>query len=237
MSQPTNTLGSNEHPVQSRRQCGAKTRSGEPCRTRPMPNGRCRLHGGKSLAGVASKTWRHGRYSRALPSDLLARYRETAADPDLLGLSDEVRLIDSKLQSLLAGTEEGAGRRIWRQLRTEDRRLREAWTNKDVGGIVASIERINELVRAGDAEAARWDQVLVLVEKRRRLVESERRHRVEAQRMVSVDEAWGLLATLTDAVRRIVKDDAQLREVAVEFAKLTGRPGPDEWEKPVDVVA
>ncbi len=26
--------------------CGAKTRSGKPCQTRPMPNGRCRMHGG-----------------------------------------------------------------------------------------------------------------------------------------------------------------------------------------------
>ncbi|GAB7388985.1 hypothetical protein BSNK01_28230 [Bacillaceae bacterium] len=28
--------------------CGAKTRSGAPCKNRPMANGRCRLHGGKS---------------------------------------------------------------------------------------------------------------------------------------------------------------------------------------------
>lgn len=26
--------------------CGAKTRSGEPCRSKAMPNGRCRMHGG-----------------------------------------------------------------------------------------------------------------------------------------------------------------------------------------------
>ena len=28
--------------------CGAKTRAGTPCKNRAMPNGRCRLHGGKS---------------------------------------------------------------------------------------------------------------------------------------------------------------------------------------------
>lgn len=28
--------------------CGAKTRSGVPCKNRPMTNGRCRMHGGKS---------------------------------------------------------------------------------------------------------------------------------------------------------------------------------------------
>ncbi|MEY8747019.1 HGGxSTG domain-containing protein [Bacillales bacterium AN1005] len=29
-------------------QCGAKTRSGEPCKRKALANGRCRLHGGKS---------------------------------------------------------------------------------------------------------------------------------------------------------------------------------------------
>ena len=38
--------------------CGAKTRSGAPCRNLPMKNGRCRMHGGastgpKTAAGLA----------------------------------------------------------------------------------------------------------------------------------------------------------------------------------------
>lgn len=38
--------------------CGALTRAGKPCQNLPMKNGRCRLHGGKSKAGME-----HGRYS------------------------------------------------------------------------------------------------------------------------------------------------------------------------------
>lgn len=37
--------------------CGAKTRAGGPCQKHPMANGRCMLHGGKSLSGI-----NHGRY-------------------------------------------------------------------------------------------------------------------------------------------------------------------------------
>ena len=53
--------------------CGAKTRAGTPCRAAAMPNGRCRMHGGKSTGprtpeGIqrirASRT-KHGRYSAA----------------------------------------------------------------------------------------------------------------------------------------------------------------------------
>src|SRR4051812_9474451 len=47
-----------------RRECGAKCRDGRPCSTPPMSNGRCRMHGGASLAGVRSPRFKHGRYSR-----------------------------------------------------------------------------------------------------------------------------------------------------------------------------
>ena len=49
-------MKNNHYPI-PRVFCGAKTRSGGSCRQPAMPNGRCRLHGGKSLSGPA-----HGRY-------------------------------------------------------------------------------------------------------------------------------------------------------------------------------
>ena len=50
---------------------GAKTRKGTPCRAPAMPNGRCRMHGGKStgprrpegLERSRKANWKHGRYS------------------------------------------------------------------------------------------------------------------------------------------------------------------------------
>ncbi len=51
--------------------CGAKTRQGTSCQAPAMPNGRCRMHGGKStgprteagLARCRRARYRHGRYS------------------------------------------------------------------------------------------------------------------------------------------------------------------------------
>ncbi len=56
----------------SARRCGAKTRSGAPCRGPAMRNGRCRMHGGLStgpktpegLERSRTARWKHGRYSR-----------------------------------------------------------------------------------------------------------------------------------------------------------------------------
>ena len=49
------------------KRCGAKTRSSHPCKSPAMPNGRCRMHGGKSPGaprGAAHGRYKHGRYAR-----------------------------------------------------------------------------------------------------------------------------------------------------------------------------
>lgn len=51
--------------VPEHRQCGACTRAGPPCRNWSMRGpSRCRMHGGRSLRGLASPIFKHGRYSR-----------------------------------------------------------------------------------------------------------------------------------------------------------------------------
>jgi hypothetical protein len=52
--------------------CGAKTRRGNACEAPAMPNGRCRLHGGKSTGPRTAEgfercrkaNWKHGRYCK-----------------------------------------------------------------------------------------------------------------------------------------------------------------------------
>lgn len=71
--------------------CGAKTRSGIPCRAPAMANGRCRMHGGKStgprtpegLERSRKANFKHGFYSAELLAErkfikqLLHNSRET----------------------------------------------------------------------------------------------------------------------------------------------------------------
>ena len=45
--------------------CGAKTRRRSHCQSPAMPNGRCRMHGGKSPGAPKGNrnAWKHGHYS------------------------------------------------------------------------------------------------------------------------------------------------------------------------------
>ena len=55
--------------------CGAKTRRGTPCKSPAMPNGRCRMHGGKSPAWFAHPRYKHGLYSKYSPAGIARRAR------------------------------------------------------------------------------------------------------------------------------------------------------------------
>jgi hypothetical protein len=51
--------------MQQARRCGAKTRRGTACQGPAMPNGRCRMHGGKSPGAPKGNknAWKHGHCS------------------------------------------------------------------------------------------------------------------------------------------------------------------------------
>src|SRR5438067_9697369 len=82
--------------------CGARRRDGGDCCQPAMKNGRCRMHGGKTPRGLASPKTRSGRYSKDLPTRILARYQEAMQDPELLSVKHDVALLHSLIHDRLA---------------------------------------------------------------------------------------------------------------------------------------
>lgn len=86
--------------------CGAKTRAGRPCKNAQMPNGRCRMHGGKSkgprtpegIEAIRKAITKHGmrsksfktlmgelRYIKRTTRDLLTKLKQVACEnPDAI---------------------------------------------------------------------------------------------------------------------------------------------------------
>lgn len=78
--------------------CGAKTRSGSPCKRAPMEGkARCKLHGGASTGpkkpNSATNALKHGFYSDALLPDERVLYERV----EVGSLDDEIRLARVKL--------------------------------------------------------------------------------------------------------------------------------------------
>ncbi len=81
--------------------CGAKTRIGTPCKRRPCENGRCALHGGKSLRGSESPTFKHGLYAIDTPHKIQSKVNRFI-DADPFDLTSELALLRAMLAEFLS---------------------------------------------------------------------------------------------------------------------------------------
>lgn len=203
-------------------QCTATSKqSGNRCRSHAAV-GRtvCHIHGGKTPNGIAHPSFKTGRYSKHLPSRLLATYDTARQDGELLAVRDDIALLDARLTELLARVETGESGAVWRTLRAEYRAYRDATAAKDIPEMSARISAIGSLIERGLADEAAWSDIRHTLEQRRKLVESERKRLVEMQQMVTADEAMGFVRALTAAVRTHVRDADTLRAITDDLTRL-----------------
>jgi hypothetical protein len=204
--------------------CGAKTRSGRPCGHPAMANGRCRYHGGKSLGGIASPTFKTGRYSKYLPTRLMSRYQEALRDPEALRLNSEIALIDARLQDVLRRVDSGEAGSLWDKALECFARFQKAMESRDAASIPEiqnAIAELYQVLKRGQSDWEAWKEVKDLVEARRRLVDSAIRHQVHAQQVLSLEQGMLLISALANTVREHVTDRNILAKIQAGFLQLT----------------
>ena len=192
-----------------------------------MENGRCRMHGGTSLSGMQSGTFKTGRYSKDLPTRLASKYQEAVSDGELLALREDVALVDARLSDVLGRADTGEAGRHWH-------RLSDLWHIAETGDQADKVDAINEIgrtIKRGVSDYAVWDEVGKLLEQRRRLVESERKRLVDMQQMITTERAMLLLSATVDIIRRHVTDRDTMSAINAEFRTLL-LAGADSGNRP-----
>lgn len=201
--------------------CGAKTRSGELCKNPPVSGAkRCRMHGGKSLAGIASPSLKTGRYSKYLPDRLMERYQSALTDGDLLAMSEEIALVDARLADLLARVDTGESGAAWSGIAEAAGEIRKAMRTGDNIKTYAALMELELLVEQGAGDYAAWGELQSLIQQRRALVESERKRLVEMQQTMTVNQAMTLVTALLESVRTHVTDRDALSAISTDISLL-----------------
>ena len=203
-----------------RNQCGVKTKSGESCRSRAMANGRCRMHGGKTPRGLALPQTTHGRYSKDLPTRLLADYERALQDSDLLELRSEIALLDSRLSDLLQRVDTGEAGALWKQLNHLYDDFIEASRREDRSTANRALVSMQDIIQRGRDDYAAWDEVKAVIEDRRRLVETERKRMLDMQLMVRSDRFMLFVTALASSVKKHIKDRDTLAAISRDIAEI-----------------
>lgn len=204
------------------KQCGAKTRSGTPCKTPAMENGRCRMHGGKSLRGIASPTLKTGKYSRYLPEHLLEAYKDVQADETLLSVRGDIELLDVLIRSKLENLESGDSAAHWDFVLKQVVKANKAYKSDDYGGLMSALDEIEALAEGRRLHYATEQEIVSQLDQRRKLVETEQKILLQGERAITAEQAMLLVSALLDSVRRNVSDANALNTIQTDFIQYVG---------------
>jgi hypothetical protein len=160
---------------------------------------------------------------------LLDRYQEARDDPELLELRDELALLDVRAQELAGRlTEGGEGARIEAALEALVRARvarRKVQAGEDVAQARADLDQALEAIEANltaaNVEARTWEELSVVWEQRRRLVDTERRRMVDLQQLLTAQQAMALVRVVIDVVRQHVTDREIRSAIAADLRGVT----------------
>jgi hypothetical protein len=151
----------------------------------------------------------------------MGRYAEAQRDPELGSVREEIALIDARLADVLSRVDTGESAALWTAL-----------GDALADGDLAEAQR---LASAGRADWGAWAAVLDLVERRRKLVETEVGRLVKLGQAITAERAALLLASVADIVRRHVTDREALSGISREISQLADVRTLDAAERSKDV--
>lgn len=232
-------LNGTDHPLPGR--CGSPlaNKPGRFCGRYPIRGKtRCQKHGGKSLSGIASATFKHGRYSKAIRPmrDLSRYYRDNRADPDYLHCLDEIALNQARIAQLGERLPTGEAGKAWKTMvRLIDAlvdRLDEfdgamAKRNTEAAGAAIRSLRplagqMREATGEGMNESAIWGEINGQLFLHTKLVGAETKRRQVDEQSMPADVVFTMVGSIVSAFAEVVADRELRRQFSDRVQALIG---------------
>jgi hypothetical protein len=172
---------------------------------------------GVSLSGKSAPG---GRYRGALPPVLREHYEAALRDPERLALGEEIALLDTRLQEVVRAIATEAPAGLWGRFKDVVDEVCLAARRREYGDMLQGLLSLQQMVREGSREASIWEEILSLVERRRVLVESERRRLVDLRQYVTAEKALALVQSIGQVVLQHVPDPVVQRRIASDIEAL-----------------
>lgn len=220
------------------KKCGAKTRTGGTCGQRAMSNGRCYMHGGKSLKGINSPNFKTGLYSKDIPTQLAARYHEALADPDLLSLNNDIALVHAVITERLKEASKGDLHPAWIDAQKWYNALNEAIAKNDEQKLLEAIAELGKVIRPNYQARIALNDALGQMDRKSHLTDKERRALIDRQKVITIERVMLLigviLTSLRESVQRYCDNDTARRILSDTQTAYSRAVGTSESIRTID---
>lgn len=205
--------------------CTAKSKStGKQCRCAAVTGStKCRLHGGKTPTGMASPNFKTGRYSKHLPTGLLDAYNDAQADADLKDQRASIALIDAMIAGILPNINTADNEKAWVAMRQLVADCRYAYATENFAKLEAALKTMDDWANLRIKHYESIEQTRILLDTRRRHVESEEKLALAGERALSVESVMVLMSQVLNIITSVVTDRSQRYAIADEIQRLVSR--------------
>lgn len=216
-------------PKTAKPECGSPKRKGGICRSTVLyANGRCKLHGGAALKGMAAPSYSHGRYSKYMPAGLRDDYVALLNDPTLNQLRPEIALVAQMLDEKLAQLRAGESRDLWQKCVEALARYRSALEEQAFGyepspSPEALLSVLSTLIDDGLRTFDVFKEIQPILEQHRKLVETENKRIHQISQVLTTEQAVAFVRQLGDSVKRHVSNPKEVSAVLDDFTRVIAR--------------
>jgi hypothetical protein len=192
-------------------------------KTNHLGEGRCHLHGGRSLKGVDHPAFEHGKYSKYsnIPDVLKTDYERFVQDEEILDLNADIALADSIINDLLSKINSHKESDHWYSLMTA------AFTRlHQTHQIDPSSQQLESLIAdlgvalyEGQEEREAYKDIIKLQGEKRRLHDTELKRRIALHGMVKVERVRAFVKYVISVIREEVPDRRIRSKIASKLQK------------------
>ncbi len=206
-------------------QCTADSkRTGERCEAWAM-KGRdvCYHHGGRSPIASGSPHFKDGsrsKYRAIFAGDAMEHYERAKDDPRYLEMREEMAVLDTLFVEELKAARVGEGTALWEELGRAWALFEAVDPTKNASTAGRALRKVGEIIGEGASRIAAQREALEILERKRKLSETERRRIVDAERMITEAQAMSFVAVLGGIIRTHVTDRETLAAIHSDIAKL-----------------
>lgn len=205
--------------------CGAKTSKGAVCQRPPVKGRtRCHLHGGATPRGPESVHYKHGRYTKYLPPELLPAYQAALEDPDILSAREEVALLHVRVAELSKNLFTGESGTLWAQLLENHKSLLDGVQKKNATKIQQAIKDIGDTIHAGVMKTVAWQELVEAIEHKTNVQQKELRRLQILGNVITAQQAISMIHTVVGVVTKWVQDPETLDRISKDLMRMLTVP-------------
>jgi len=163
-----------------------------------------------------------------MPERLQRVYQAALKDKELVGVRQEIALMDALLSDNLLNLDPSPGDngQFWDEALEQIRWARQAYKSENYGGLERSLDELEAMADRRRLHFAAEREIREKVEQRRKLVETDQKIALQGERAITAEELMVFMGGVVDLIKQVVDDKQQRISILDGIdALVAGRAG------------